>query len=93
MPGVHSYEGAGNQLARLAKPGFVEKYAPSVGVNAGHLLGAATQLPGMRWLGSVAGERVGRKLSDLAETRRGQKQYTQIMQEMRKNAQLGKQQP
>lgn len=93
MPGVHSYEGAGNQLARLAKPGFVEKYAPSVGVNVGHVLGAATQIPGARWLGSVAGERFGRKLSDLAETRRGQKQYTQIMQEMRRNAQLGKQQP
>lgn len=93
MPGVHSYEGAGNQLARLAKPGFVEKYAPSVGVNVGHVFGAATQIPGARWLGSVAGERFGRKLSDLAETRRGQKQYTQIMQEMRKNAQLGKQQP
>jgi len=93
MPGVHSYEGAGNQLARLAKPGFVEKYAPSVGVNVGHVLGAATQIPGARWLGSVAGERFGRKLSDLAETRRGQKQYTQIIQEMRRNAQLGKKQP
>jgi len=92
MPGVHSYEGAGNQLARLAKPGFVEKYAPSVGVNVGHVLGAATQIPGARWVGSVAGEWSGRKLSDLSETRRGQKQYTQIMQEMRKNAQLGKQQ-
>jgi len=93
MPGVHSYEGAGNQLARLAKPGFVEKYAPSVGVNVGHALGAATLVPGARWVGSLAGERIGRKLSDLVETRRGQKQYTQIMQEMRKNAQLGKQQP
>lgn len=93
MPGVHSYEGAGNQLARLAKPGFVEKFAPSVGVNVGHVLGAATQIPGARWLGSVAGERFGRKLSDLAETRRGQKQYTQIIQEMRRNAQLGKKQP
>jgi hypothetical protein len=93
MPGVHSYEGAGNQLARLAKPGFVEKFAPSVGVNVGHAIGAASMIPGARWLGSIAGERFGRKLSDLAETRRGQKQYTQVMQDMRRNAQLGKKQP
>jgi hypothetical protein len=89
MPGVHSYEGAGNQLSRLAKPGFVEKYAPSVGVNAGHALGAAMGIPGARWLGSLAGERAGRKLSDLAEGRRAQKQYTNVVNEMRRNAQSG----
>lgn len=91
MPGVHSYEGAGMQLSRLAKPGFVERYAPSAGLSTGIAIGSHIPIPGAGWAAGVAGDRVGRKLSDLAETRRGQRQHTNVMEQMRRNSRLGSQ--
>jgi hypothetical protein len=93
MPGVHSYEGAGNQLARLAKPGFVERYAPAAGTSAGAAIGSHVPIPGAGWVGAVAGERVGRRISDFAATKRAQAQFEHVTNEMRRNAQLGNQQP
>jgi RNA polymerase subunit RPABC4/transcription elongation factor Spt4 len=39
MPGVHAYEGAAQQAARLNKPGFVEKYGAKAGSTVGSALG------------------------------------------------------
>lgn len=93
MPGVHAYEGAGNQLSRLARPGFIERYAPTAGTSAGAAIGAHIPIPGAGWVGAAVGERAGRRISDLVATKRAQAQFERITSEMRKNAQLGKQQP
>lgn len=93
MPGVHAYEGAGNQLSRLARPGFIERYAPTAGTSAGAAIGAHIPIPGAGWVGAAMGERAGRRISDLVATKRAQAQFEHITNEMRRNAQLGKQQP
>jgi hypothetical protein len=91
MPGVHAYEGAGNQLARLNKPGFVERYAPRSGATTGAAIGSHIPIPGATWAGAAIGERLGMKLSDVAGGRRVGKQLTEVTSEMQRNAQLGNQ--
>lgn len=87
MPGVHSYEGAGNQLARLNKPGFVERYAPTAATSAGASIGGAVPIPGAGYVGAVAGERLGRAISNMAGARREQAQLGSVIGEMQQNAQ------
>ncbi|NIE67479.1 lytic transglycosylase domain-containing protein [Burkholderia sp. Ax-1719] len=89
MPGVHPYEGAGNQLSRLTKPGFVERFAPNAGASTGAAIGSHIPIPGAGWFGAAAGERVGSKISDLAQGKRSEAQYRAITEEMRRNSQLG----
>lgn len=89
MPGVHSYEGAGNQLARLNKPGFVEKYAPSTAATAGATIGSHVPIPGATWAGAALGEKAGTKLSDMAAGRRMGKQLGEVTREMQQNSKLG----
>lgn len=92
MPGVHSYEGAGQQLSRLSKPGYVERYAPHAGASAGAAVGHAIPIPGAGYVGAAVGERLGGKLSDMAAGQREKKQFSNVTNEMRRNAQLGEQQ-
>ncbi|MFM0013708.1 hypothetical protein [Paraburkholderia sediminicola] len=93
MPGVHSYEGAGNQLARLNKPGFVERYVPHAGASTGAAIGGAIPIPGASWAGAAIGERAGTKISNAAAGRREQTQLQGVTSEMQRNAQLGNQSP
>ncbi len=89
MPGVHSYEGAGQQLSRLSKPGFVEKYAPNAGASVGAAVGGSIPIPGAGWAGAALGERAGAKLSALAGGKRAGQQLKAVTEEMRHNAQMG----
>lgn len=89
MPGVHAYEGAGNQLSRLNRPGFVERYAPNVGATTGATLGSHIPIPGATWAGAAIGERTGAKLSALLGGGREAQQLKAVANEMRHNAQLG----
>ena len=91
MPGVHSYEGAGNQLARLNKPGFVEKYAPAAGASTGAAIGGAIPIPGAGWVGAAAGERLGTGISNFAGGKRTAQQLRAVTEEMHNNALLGNQ--
>jgi hypothetical protein len=93
MPGVHSYEGAGNQLSRLQKPGFIERYAPRATTSAGAALGSAIPIPGAGYVGAAAGERLGRALSDVAGGRRERSHVKNVTDEMHQNALLGEQSP
>jgi hypothetical protein len=91
MPGVHSYEGAGNQTARLAKPGFVERYAGPAATSAGAAIGGALPVPGAGFLGAAAGERAGRAVSGAMAKMREQTQLRGVTSELQKNSQLGAQ--
>lgn len=89
MPGVHSYEGAAQQAARLNKPGFVEKYGAKGGATLGGAIGHAIPFPGAGVLGTLGGAKVGEGLSSLAENRRGGKQYKKLQEELRSNSKKG----
>jgi hypothetical protein len=89
MPGVHSYEGAAQQAARLNKPGFVEKYAPGAGAAVGGAIGHALPLPGAGVLGTLSGTKVGAGLSKLMEERRGTQQFENLRNELRENSRKG----
>jgi len=89
MPGVHSYEGAAQQAARLNKPGFVEKYAPSAGAAVGGAIGHAIPVPGAGVLGTLGGTKVGGGIGKLAESRRASKQLESLNKELRANSQKG----
>ena len=93
MPGVHSYEGAGNQLARLNKPGFVEKYAPRATTSAGAALGGSIPIPGAGYVGAAVGERIGTKLSNAAAGKRESINLQNVTNEFHQNALLGDQSP
>jgi hypothetical protein len=93
MPGVHSYEGAGQQLARLNKPGYVEKYAPHAGASAGAAIGGAIPIPGAGVVGATLGERAGSKISGMAGGRRATQNLRAVTQEMQHNASLADQAP
>lgn len=89
MPGVHSYEGAANQLTRLNRPGFIERFAPATGESIGAAIGSAVPIPGAGFVGRAVGERMGTKLSNIAGGRRAQEQARAVTGEMRENARLG----
>lgn len=89
MPGVHSYEGAAQQAARLNKPGFVEKYAPGAGATLGGAIGHALPVPGAGVLGTLAGSKAGSGLSKLMEGQRSAAQFEKLMEELRANSQKG----
>ena len=89
MPGVHAYEGAAQQAARLNKPGFVEKYGAKGGSTVGSALGYAVGGPIGGALGTLGGARAGEGLSRLAENRRGGKQYSKLQKELQTNSKMG----
>ncbi|ARU23740.1 hypothetical protein RSSE_c3359 [Ralstonia solanacearum] len=89
MPGVHAYEGAAQQAARLNKPGFVEKYAPSAGASIGGAIGHALPVPGAGVLGTLGGAKAGAGLSRLMEGRRGNQQFEALQEELRNNSKKG----
>ena len=89
MPGVHSYEGAAQQAARLNKPGFVEKYGAKAGGVVGGAIGHAIPIPGAGVLGTLGGVQAGEGLSRLMENRRGGKQYNRLQKELRTNSRMG----
>jgi hypothetical protein len=89
MPGVHSYEGAAQQAARLNKPGFVEKYGAKAGGVVGGAIGHAIPIPGAGVLGTLGGVQAGEGLSRLMENRRGGKQYNRVQKELRANSKMG----
>ncbi|WP_104656518.1 lytic transglycosylase domain-containing protein [Ralstonia insidiosa] len=93
MPGVHSYEGAGNQISRLSKPGFVERYAPHSGATTGAAVGAHIPIPGASFAGAALGERIGQKISGSIGGRRERSNLQNITNEMHQNALLGEQSP
>lgn len=81
MPGVHSYEGAGLQTSRMNQMSLMEKHAPA----AGALLGEASHLPGMSWVGEKAGE----KLQGALGGKRLMKEARALDAQMESNAKLG----
>lgn len=93
MPGVHSYEGAGNQLARLGQPGFVEKYVPRAATTAGAAIGGALPIPGAGYMGGKLGESIGQKFSNAAAGKRERANLQNVTSELHQNALLGDQSP
>ena len=78
MPGVHPYEGAGAQTARMEKgPGFVENYAPK----AGFMLGAKSTIPAAPFLG----EKLGEKVSGWTRAQREAKQAADVSKTLQEN--------
>jgi hypothetical protein len=93
MPGVHSYEGAGNQLARLGQPGFVEKYVPRAAMTTGAAIGGAIPIPGAGYVGGKLGETLGQKFSSAAAGKRERANLQNVTSELHQNALLGDQSP
>ena len=89
MPGIHAYEGAAQQAARLNKPGFVEKYAPATGASIGGAIGHALPIPGAGVLGTLGGGKIGTGIGRLMEERRGDKQFIELQRELNTNSRKG----
>jgi len=88
MPGVHGYEGAGQQMRRVGLiEGNLEKAGAATGASIG---GAIAGAPGAA-VGGYYGGKVGAKAAGKMETSALQKQAIKSQQEMQKAAQLGKQ--
>lgn len=84
MPGVHSYEGAGQQAHRMAgEPGLIEKHAAKTGATIG---GIASGGP----IGAFIGGKLGEKLSERSAIARGEKLRSQLESKMQENAALAK---
>lgn len=86
MPGVHGYEGAGQQMRRV---GIIEGNLGKLGTTAGAGIGGAIAGPGGAALGGYLGGKAGvagsEKLANRALTKEAQKSQ----KEMQKAAQLG----
>lgn len=82
MPGVHSYEGSGLQIKRMADAGLFEKHAPAIGATLGEL----THIPGAAW----AGDKLGQNLSMKATMKRMLKDAQEADAKMEANSKLGK---
>jgi hypothetical protein len=82
MPGVHSYEGAALQKARVDKPGFIEKYAPAGAYIAGAKVGGP--------IGGWVAEKGANKLTSRIKADRLADQGNQLINAMRANSSLGK---
>lgn len=81
MPGVHSYEGAALQKARVDNPGFIEKYGPGGAYVAGASVGGP--------VGGWAAEKVANKLTTKMKGGRLSSQGNQLLDAMRANSSLG----
>jgi hypothetical protein len=65
MPGVHAYEGAGQQINRMNQPGFLQRNIPAAAAAAGRLTG----IPGAEFVAGRAGEKVSANMSERARLR------------------------
>jgi hypothetical protein len=86
MPGVHGYEGAGQQMRRV---GIVEGNLGKIGTTAGAGLGGAIAGPGGAAVGGYLGGKAGVAGSEALAARALQKQALKSQEEMRKASQLG----
>lgn len=80
MPGEIPYEGAGNQLSRMANQGFLERHAGAAGALIGSKLG-----PAGTWIGT----KVGEKISNNASASRLAKQAAALTEEIQSNSKMG----
>jgi hypothetical protein len=88
MPGVHGYEGAGQQMRRV---GLIESNLGKIGTTAGASIGGAIAGPGGAAVGGYLGGKAGVAGSEALATNALQKEAIKSQQEMQKAAQLGKQ--
>lgn len=86
MPGVHSYEGAGQQLRRV---GIIEGNLGKLGTTAGAGIGGAIAGPGGAAVGGYLGGKAGMAGSEKLATRALTKEAKKSQEEMRKASQLG----
>ena len=86
MPGVHSYEGGGQQLRRV---GMIEGNLGKIGTTAGAGLGGAIAGPGGAAVGGYLGGKAGMAGSEALAAKAMQKQAQKSQEEMRKASQLG----
>jgi hypothetical protein len=88
MPGVHGYEGAGQQLRRV---GMIEGNLGKIGTTAGASIGGAVAGPGGAAVGGYLGGKAGVAGSEALATKALRKEAIKSQQEMQKASQLGKQ--
>jgi hypothetical protein len=86
MPGVHGYEGAGQQMRRV---GIVEGNLGKIGTTAGAGIGGAIAGPGGAAVGGYLGGKAGVAGSEAMASRAMQKQAQKSQEEMQKASQLG----
>lgn len=82
MPGVHSYEGAALQKARVDNPGFIEKYGPGTAYVAGVKVAGP--------IGGWLAEKSANKLTSTLKGARLNEQANHLLDAMRANSSLGK---
>jgi len=86
MPGVHGYEGAGQQMRRV---GIIEGNLGKLGTTAGAGIGGAIAGPGGAALGGYLGGKAGVAGSEKLANRALTKEAIKSQKEMQKAAQLG----
>ena len=86
MPGVHGYEGAGQQMRRV---GIIEGNLGKLGTTAGAGIGGAIAGPGGAAVGGYLGGKAGLAGSEKLATRALTKEAQKSQKEMQKAAQLG----
>jgi hypothetical protein len=84
MPGIHGYEGAGQQIQRL---GIIASNAPKIGATTGASIGGAFAGPTGAAVGGYVGQRVGTAYEQSSLEKALNKAATETQKEMKKNAQ------
>ena len=84
MPGIHGYEGAGQQVQRL---GIIASNAPKIGATTGASIGGAFAGPTGAAVGGYVGQRVGTAYEQSSLEKAVNKAATETQKEMKKNAQ------
>jgi hypothetical protein len=86
MPGVHGYEGAGQQMRRV---GIIEGNLGKIGTTAGAGIGGAIAGPGGAAVGGYLGGKAGLAGSEKLANRAMTKEALKSQKEMQKASQLG----
>ena len=84
MPGIHGYEGAGQQVQRL---GIIASNAPKIGAATGASIGGAFAGPKGAAVGGYVGQRVGTAYEQSSLEKALNKAAIETQKEMKKNAQ------
>ena len=84
MPGIHGYEGSGQQIQRL---GIIASNAPKIGAATGATIGGAFAGPKGAAAGGYVGQRVGTAYEQSSLEKALNKAATETQKEMKKNAQ------
>lgn len=87
MPGVHAYEGAGQQALRVG--GIVESHLPKVTAAGGAALGGGLFGPTGAAVGGYVAGKGGTKISESIRQKAQQAAAAQRLEELRRNAQKG----